>query len=432
MPDFTLRLTADEPITDHEARSSFYWLPDPRSSFRGIPPTLHPLTAVPALNRDFIRVAATVLAADRSVRRAGGGSDWNQRRINLTVPVSDPHRWNEAAPELAGVLAFLSGDHWTLTFHQDTPQPHTAQSDEPPAGHAPRRVVLLSGGADSAVGALRSRTELEDGESHVLLSHFSNTMLPPIQRHVAEQAQDLTPGPGQDHITIQLGRGRKRIDGTPYPSESTTRTRSLLFLALGLAAAAPYRVPLWIPENGFASLNPPLGPERLGSLSTRTTHPRFLEDLSQTLAGIGVHATIENPFATSTKGEMFTWAAELLGKEKASAYLSATHSCSLVGQWTHGFGANRSCGVCFGCTLRRASFTASGIEDRTDYIDPGADDAAVAWLANKSVRQPVRNLVQRGVTGRDVAVMSLPDTYPLRTALDLCRRGLAELETLPS
>ncbi|NEA60369.1 hypothetical protein G3I60_40955 [Streptomyces sp. SID13666] len=430
MPDFTLRLAADQPTAEHKARSSFYWLADARSSFRGIPPTLHPLTAVPALNRDFVRVAATVLAADRSVLRAGRGSDWNQRRINLAVPVSAPDRWNQAAPELARVLAFLSGDHWTLTFHHDPPQQDAPRPDDPPQRPAPRRVVLLSGGADSAVGALRSRTELAEGESHILLSHFSNTMLPPIQKHVAEQAQALTPGPGQDHLTIHLGRGSKRIDGTPYPSESSTRTRSLLFLALGLAAAAPHRVPLWIPENGFASLNPPLGPERLGSLSTRTTHPRFLQDLSQTLASIGAHAAIENPFATSTKGEMFTWAIQLLGEERASAYLSATHSCSLVGQWTHGFGANRSCGVCFGCTLRRASFTASGIADRTAYIDPAADSAAAAWLARKSVRQPMRNFVQRGVTGRDLAAMSLPDTYLLREALDLCRRGIAELETL--
>ena len=56
-------------------------------------------------------------------------------------------------------------------------------------------------------------------------------------------------------------------------------TRSFLFLAFGLAIASMEELPLWIPENGFASLNLPLTADQRGSLSTRTTHPLFLEQL---------------------------------------------------------------------------------------------------------------------------------------------------------
>ena len=44
--------------------------------------------------------------------------------------------------------------------------------------------------------------------------------------------------------------------------------------------------------------------------------------------------------------------------------------------------------------------------------------------------QPVRNVVRRGIKARDLAALSLPADYPLRAALDMCRRGIQELRTL--
>ena len=189
-------------------------------------------------------------------------------------------------------------------------------------------------------------------------------------------------------------------------------------------------MPLWIPENGFASLNPPLGPERLGSLSTRTTHPRFLQNLSAVLTKTGAHAVIENPFASSTKGEMFQRVVDLVGVGEASGLLSSTHSCALTGQRAHHISAEVPCGICFGCVLRRASFAASGVADTTTYIAPSSDAAVQAWLDSKSVEQPVRNFIRRGLRARDAATLSLPADYAIREALELCRRGIAELSRL--
>ena len=429
MPRFTLRLAAAEDVPRDEAASSFYWLTDQHSSFTpGIGPSLGMLGAVPALNIDVARIALAAFAADRSVLREGGGSNWNQRSLELEVPVSDPAAWNGVADELAKVMGFLSGDRWTLSFTWE--QAPVEAIALPDVTTPPTRVVLLSGGADSAIGGFYSRSLLATDEHHILLSHFSNTMLAPIQRHVAAEIERLVPGPTQQHVIAHLGRREKRIDGSTYPTEPSSRSRSLLFLALGLAVASIHKVPLWIPENGFASINPPLGPERLGSLSTRTTHPAFLQDLSAVLTKVGAHAVIENPFARSTKGEMYQRVIDLVGPDEASAFLSATHSCALTGQRAHHISAEVPCGICFGCVLRRASFTASGVTDTTDYIAPSSDPVVQKWLDGKSVEQPVRNFIRRGVSGRDLATLGLPSNYPLRDALDLCQRGIEELRSL--
>lgn len=431
MPRFALRLAAADEISHEEAATSFYWLADQRSSFTpGIGPSLGVLGDVPPLNVDFARIALTVFAADRSVTRERGGSNWNQREFELEIPVSDASAWQAVAGELAVVIGFLSGDRWTLTFTEAEAPVEAVRL--PDLTTSPKRVVLLSGGADSAVGGLYSRSLLAADEQHILLSHFSNTMLAPIQQHVAAEIERLVPGSAQQHVVAHLGRREKRIDGSAYPTEPSSRSRSLLFLALGLAVASIYGVPLWIPENGFASINPPLGPERLGSLSTRTTHPAFLEDLSSVLTEVGAHAAIENPFRAATKGEMYQKVVDLVKGKEASAFLSATHSCGLTGQRAHHISPEVPCGICFGCVLRRASFAASGVTDATTYIAPSTDPAVQKWLDSKSVEQQVRNFVRRGVKARDLATLSLPQSYSLRDALDLCQRGINELRSLYS
>ncbi|MXE16511.1 DNA-binding protein, partial [Escherichia coli] len=62
-------------------------------------------------------------------------------------------------------------------------------------------------------------------------------------------------------------------------TDITMRTRSLNFLALAAVGACAVqeisqqeKIDFFVPENGFISLNAPLTPRRIGSLSTRTTH----------------------------------------------------------------------------------------------------------------------------------------------------------------
>jgi hypothetical protein len=89
------------------------------------------------------------------------------------------------------------------------------------------------------------------------------------------------------------------------------RTRSFQFLALGAVAAqamAEFRnlqsATLFVCENGLIALNPPLTPRRMGSHSTRTAHPYFLDSIRSLLGAAGVPVHIETPYEHMTKGEM--------------------------------------------------------------------------------------------------------------------------------
>jgi hypothetical protein len=434
MPDFRLRLAAPETVTAAEAASSFCWTEDARSTViatlaptsRHLGPNLGALGPVAGRNIDLVRIAVAVYCADRSASRSGGGSNWNRRPIGLTIPVLDVAVWQAAAAELKTVTDLLTGDDWSFEF---TSEQSPAEDVVMPTS-TPKRVVLLSGGADSAVGALLSRSALELDDSHTLVSHFSSTLLAPLQRDIADRIAGLVPGPSQEHVQAHLGRGTKRLDGKAYRDEPTNRSRSLLFLALGLAIASVHDITLWIPENGFASLNPPLGPERLGSLSTRTTHPAFITGLGEFLATIGAHNDIVNPFAGVTKGEMFARAAELVGADEATQLLSATNSCAHTGQRNFKISTSTPCGVCFGCLVRRASFVASGLSDQTPYISPDANPELRQWLDGKSIERSVERFVRKGVRTRDLIAMNLPRDYDLDVAMELCQRGTAELAGL--
>ena len=405
---------------------TFYWPADGRSSFVApFGPRLAAIGSVLPLNVDLVRLALLVFAADRSTIRKVGTTNWSSRDFFLTVPVSNAESWNVLSGELRRLLAFLTGDIWSLNFRNGRPPREQAVGKS--TVQEASRVVLMSGGADSALGVLESRRRLDSTESHVLVSHVGLTTLSPIQRRVAETASTIAPGPTQSVEQIRLVRRQQQVDGAKFKSETSTRSRSFLFLALGLAYASVNRVPLWIPENGFASLNPPLAPNRRGSLSTRTTHPAFLDGLSRVLEDIGAHGTILNPFAHMTKGEMFRAAANQFSKAEIGAYLSATHSCGLTGQRAKRIPTTTQCGVCFGCVVRRAAFAAAGLNDTAAYVDAAKSDDIAKWLDHNSVLPDMRRFVQRGVARRDLLSMSLPNNYSLGDARSLCERGVEEL-----
>jgi hypothetical protein len=428
-----LLLTISEPDADTALQAGafdevFLWTRSGRSTFTGpVDPYLSRLGAVNPRNVDLVRIALGVLAADRSVLREAGGSSWNAREFDLTVQVDNPAVWTVHAEQLARIVGFLSGDRWTFQF---VPAPPLGESALPIEEQRQDRTVLLSGGADSAAGALLSAVELGAGYSQALVSQYSSTAISPVQQGVVTAIGGLVPGIQQVHRQFHLHRGSKRLDGTTFRSESSTRSRSLLFLALGLAVAERAGSPLWIAENGFASLNPPLGPDRRGSLSTRTTHPRFLRELAELVQGAGGHGLIENPFEGLTKGDMFRRVAEAVGVDAASTYLSATNSCSHTDARYSGAPVGASCGVCFGCLVRRAAFTTSGIPDKTAYLVNDTSGKFTAFVKQKSIVEPMRDFAYSGIRAREVMTMSLPYDYAAQDALALCQRGIEELRRL--
>lgn len=420
--------TADNALQDGSFDEVFLWTRAGRTTLTGgVDPHLGGLGVVNPRNVDLVRIALCVLAADRSVLREGGGSSWNAREIDLTVEVGDPAVWASHAEELARMVGFLSGDHWTFNFTQ---APAAEDAGLPIEEQHHDRTVLLSGGADSAAGALLSAVELGAGHSQSLVSHYSSTAISPVQQGIVSSVAELVPGIGQVHHQFHLHRGSKRLDGSSFRSETSTRSRSLLFLALGLAVAERAGSTLWIAENGFASLNPPLGPDRRGSLSTHTTHPRFLRELSALMQSVGGHGVTQNPFETLTKGEMFRRVADAVGIDAASTYLGSTNSCSHTDGRYSGAPAGSSCGVCFGCLVRRAAFTAAGIPDATTYLSEDVSGRYSTFVRQKTIVEPLRDFVDRGIRPRDVMAMSLPEGYTAQDALALSQRGVDELRGL--
>jgi hypothetical protein len=199
------------------------------------------------------------------------------------------------------------------------------------------------------------------------------------------------------------------------------RTRSILFLALGALAASTLPrtttrdVRLFVPENGFISLNVPLTARRIGTLSTRTTHPRMISLLQGVFDQVGIPVKIENPYQFRTKGELL---AECRDRDLLTRLISTTVSC---GKWRRKW---QQCGRCVPCLIRRAALRRAEIADLTDYqfrsVREASSDDDV-----ESVRRAVARWRQVGVQG-----MTRRSVIPPERAVeyeDVFRRGMLEL-----
>ncbi|MGO9899776.1 MAG: hypothetical protein ACLP0J_08805 [Solirubrobacteraceae bacterium] len=423
MSQHRLLLSAGPRQLERLSVNDFLWRPPPeQASFHtDLGPRAEGLGPVPDLNADLIRLAALVYLTDRTVLRGTRG--W-ERELELTIPVSDPSAWEAQAEDLQAELDFLSSDIWTFRFEKR--QLPRRRQLAPVEGEGP--VCLFSGGADSLGGALVVAHEL--GRPPVLVSHWDATTISGVQRQLVADLGKLW-GAEPAHLAVRIGRQRRQLgSNAEFSQEPSSRTRSLLFIALGLAAAAVRDSELLMPENGYTSLNVPLAGERRGALSTRTTHPAFLDALTTTLENVGLSARLRNPFERMTKGQVFRRVADIHGDQTAGELLSRSHSCAKPGAQYVGLSPAAQCGVCFGCLVRRGAFLAADLTDGTPYVETQlrGDGRRPGWLDPKRQHyETVRYAVQRGVAPADVLALGLPPRIAPRDALDLARAGLAEL-----
>jgi hypothetical protein len=253
---------------------------------------------IPSQIMDFLTIALAVTAADAFVRRVDAGDGWT-RRFTLQLPLHEPDRWLPLKKDLERALHFLSGDMWDFEFQEGGYPPPV------PYGRRDRFqlvrlrgldcVSLFSGGLDSAIGAIDM---LAQGRAPLLVSHAYKG--------------DKT---HQDQIALALkGRySRFEINADPHlymgEMDITMRTRSFNFLAFATIGACAVqavsqhkKIDLFVPENGFISLNAPLTPRRIGTLSTRTTHPHFIESIQGVFDAMDIPCRIINPYQFKTKG----------------------------------------------------------------------------------------------------------------------------------
>jgi len=364
---------------------------------------------------DFLSIAMAVTAADTFVPRDDAPDAW-ARHFDIMLPLAEPAKWTALKSELEAALLFLSSDEWHFEF--------LAGGATPPLSSVIRRrnlvvdisrvdcVSLFSGGLDSGIGALDL---IASGRRPLLVSHAPHG-----------------DADKQDKVALLLPTPCPRLSVNAYPllqgfDDDSMRTRSFQFIALGTMAAqavASFRghasVELFVCENGLISLNPPLTARRLGSHSTRTAHPHFLERISGILSAAGLPIAIINPYRHSTKGELL---AAHCGRTGFREFAAETVSC---GKWKR---KNQQCGRCVPCLIRRAAFHKAGIVDDTPYRYPdllavmhdedGRDDL-IAVQAAIIRGEPLKRWITRAGP--------LPlDSRQRAAYIEVARRGMDEL-----
>lgn len=339
---------------------------------------------------DFLTIAMAVIAADTFIERSRWSANGWSREIEVDIPLAQPAIWNPVLPTMMRALNFLSGDQWSISVRSG--------GARPPGQAAILRkrktvgigsadcVSLFSGGLDSLLGVSKL---VACGRTPVLVSH-SYRGDKSYQRKLAPMLGKPLPWFEANAHPANTGGGK---------NDTSMRTRSIGFLAYGAVVASALAsrrgaaqgpVDLFVPENGFIALNAPLTRRRVGSHSTRTTHPHFLSLIQDVLAAVDLPVRLVNEFRHQTKGEMMDDAARA---GRPTEIFSRTVSC---GKWKR---KNTQCGYCVPCLIRRAAFFRAGIDDLTLYrYDVGGawqdpeirDDLLAVLLASRDRSQNLR------------------------------------------
>lgn len=378
------------------------------------------LGATDDVTRDLLRVVTTAYLADRTTRRS---NLLLRRELGIAVHVENPDAWTQPALDVTvDLLHWLTGDTWHLQV-----LPAEAPARRPPQTLPPADVVnLLSGGLDSLCGAL---LQIREPQAALYLGHRDTSNAVRHAQHLVEQAlhQRRT---GTEYLRLALRP-------TTAVKESTPRTRSLLFMALGVAVATGRHARrVVMPENGFTSINPPLEPSRGGPLTTRSTHPWTFYQLGNLLTELRLtDIKVTNPYAAMTKGELVATALRPRNDDDA-ALAAATLSCAKPNAGRlKGGNANLNCGLCIACLVRRAAFLGGRRRDQTVYLM----DVLPPTSRTKFIRYRRHDIAAWQYTSsagfdeyRVLASGMWPPGTNFDAVMDICNRGLKELRRVPS
>lgn len=320
---------------------------------------------------DFFLISAIVYGVDNLLSRAIYSNDGWTRDIEVEFPVNNLTVWNGKEEKLKQILDFLTGDNWEISFRliEDvnlfqarTNRRKIARYEEDTI----KSVSLFSGGLDSLIGAIDELEKLSNDEKMLLVSHFDSKSPGPNGDQRTLLRQLMTQYPNKIYwVQSKLALARKDTDGNKVTIENNYRSRSLFFIGLGC-----YLSPideLIIPENGTISINYPLTPSRVSSLSTRTTHPYVLKNIQELLADLGLFTVIHNPYTFKTKGEMFI---ECTNQSFLQASYQGSVSCGKRGRRQFHFDKpdeKHNCGRCMPCIYRRAALNKASLDNERHY-----------------------------------------------------------------
>ena len=375
---------------------------------------------------DLLIIASSMYAADTRIDRTKFSDDSWTREIELFIPVSEPNIWNNQKDRLKQIFRFLTGDIWEITYRHRTEFPVISPRGNRKKYKMPYptdTVCLFSGGMDSFIGAMNL---ISGGNSPLLLGHAKSADVSPNQKYCEAALRQAFPQQPLKRIYAFLRVPKKELFNS---EEKTERGRSFLFLTLGAICASSLcdKSNLFVPENGLISLNLPLTPLRVGSHSTRTTHPYYLSKMQDLFNDLGLGVSIKNPYQFKTKGEMVAECADP-NLVLSTQTMSCSHPAGRHGEGT------KHCGYCVPCLIRKAAFLKANltevqtykvnIHNKADMNSESRRDNVIAlkYLIEKISQKPnyLKTLIRStGPLGDDI------DGY-----LEVYQKGLQEVETL--
>lgn len=305
---------------------------------------------------DLLNLAISVYTADLKIPRKFSEDRWT-RTILLHIPVISLTTWQKTTPSIIKMLGFLTGDRWEISFRKNNFKPKLTINNQV---EIVSKVSLFSGGLDSLVGAIDL---LEDGERIALVGHHGAGVTNKVQETVLGELEKLYPDLIESYLFyVQPPKSNSKGQGEP-----SMRSRSFLFFSLAVVVASLFtdKTPIYVAENGLISLNVPLTNSRIGSLSTRTTHPYFVSLFSNFLSLLKINNPIILPYKFQTKGEMITQAKNQ-DALKNTVDLSMSCSHPEAGRY-QGKQPNLHCGYCVPCIIRRASLASAKLDRSSEY-----------------------------------------------------------------
>lgn len=311
---------------------------------------------------DIMSLATMVYMADTRIERAVHGQDSWTREIELEIPVSNVALWHSQIPTIERMLKFLTGDLWKITLSNRTW--HINNSEE--TGEKVNKydkVSLFSGGMDSLISTINL---MENGENTLLISHAGEGLTKNAQQNIVNRFDEIYPDTLHTWLDLWMVFPNNYIP--EGGNDNNTRSRSFLFIGFGIFAMTGMDnvSELMVPENGLIALNVPLDETRVGSFSTRTTHPFYLSLWNDLLLGLGLNMDVKNPYWNKTKGEM---AIECKNKDVLYETMKISFSCSSPGKARWRGLSPQHCGYCVPCIIRRAAMHKAFGNDGTIYTE---------------------------------------------------------------
>jgi len=316
---------------------------------------------------DFFLISVIVYGVDNLFNREIHSYDGWTRELEVEFPVYNLSNWQGNENLLEQILNFLTGDNWLISFTLNTERVYFKAKNgrwkkniKTYEKEKIRSVSLFSGGLDSLIGVIDELEKLGNDEKMLFVSHFDYKSSGPngdqskLYNYLKEKYIDKI-----YWVQSKLALNRKNENFENVKVENNYRSRSLFFIGLGCYLSPTDK--LIIPENGTISINYPLTPSRVSSLSTRTTHPFVIDNIQKLLNNCGLGVIIVNPYTFKTKGEMFI---NCTNQNVLNGIYEKSVSCGKRGRkqhWTIKVGTEQ-CGKCMPCIYRRAALNKANLD----------------------------------------------------------------------